>query len=122
MPKADQRAIRDYVSDFSADLLDLPPLAFVLIIGGTTASTVPAKLTTLEAEAGVPVKFMPTSLVAKLRHALPGPLLPKQFRDTVVKSDPVLDDSLVEIARDGLAGLEAVHANFVDGLKAISRS
>jgi hypothetical protein len=122
LPKADQRAIRDYVSEFSSDLSDLPSLAFVLIVGGKAAGTVPAKLEELEASAGVPVKFMPIGLVVKLRETLPGPVLPKQFREAVIHGDPVLDKSVVDASRAGLEKLTSTYATFVDGLKKLSSS
>jgi hypothetical protein len=119
-PKTDQRAIKDYVEEFSVELSDLPALAFVLIAGPQAAGTVPGKLKDLEAKTQLPIRFMPVRLIADLRKELPGPVLARSFRDAVLGGDPVLDAAVVHQVKVGLDELAATYSRFVDGLRAIS--
>jgi hypothetical protein len=120
LPMADQRALYDYVAEFSSALPDLPPLAFVLIVGPGAAGTVPDKLIRLEGRSGLPIKFIGADVLAKLRVNLPGPVLPKQFRDAVLGAGPILGEDLVVEMKSSLDGLVRTYSAFIDGLRQVA--
>lgn len=65
LPRSDQRALRDYASDFRQKLPDLPPLAMVLIVSWEAAATVPKKLERLQLEMELPVRFVPIKVLSE---------------------------------------------------------
>ncbi len=117
LPKDDQRALADYVEEYSVDLPDLPPLAFVLLVGYQAAKTLPRRLVDLEARAGVPVRFMQAGLLARLRDGISGPVSPSHFRDAVIRSEPVLGEEVLRKAKEAEETIAAAYKGFVENLR-----
>jgi hypothetical protein len=120
LPKVDQRALRDYAEDFQTKLPDLPSLDLLLLVGQDAAGTVPKKLEKLEQSIGRPVRFLPASVLIDFRRKLPGPVSPTVFKDALLASRPVIDDSLTERAKTAFDQVVSAYQQFVKGLRASS--
>lgn len=117
LPKADQRAIAEYVDATKKSLADLPKLAFVLLIGHGPAGTVAGKLGALEASVGVPIRFISAGDLAGLRQRLPGPLRAALFQQILLESEPVLASQELSKLPTKHSDLEQTYTEFVRGLR-----
>lgn len=117
LPKADQRAIAEYVDATRKSLADLPKLTFVLLVGHGPARTVDNKLGALETSAGVPLRFISAEDLANLREQLPGPLRATLFRQVLLGSEPVLSSPALSQLPKKLSNLEQTYTEFVRGLR-----
>jgi hypothetical protein len=120
LPKSDQRALKDYADEFESGLSDLPRLEFVLIVGQSAAGTVSAKLKELEARVGVPIRFAGADLIAAIRQQLSGPVVPRSFRDLMIKGDHILDSRIAGDLKLATDGLLSTYSEFINGLRKIS--
>jgi hypothetical protein len=119
-PKGDQRAIADYVRDLTKELPELPPLAFVLLVGPKPANTVPEKMGGLERQLGVPVRFAEAAVIAMLQQSMAGRISAQHFRDAVIASAPILSDSIADRLKETLDVVVAAYTSFVRTLRQVS--
>lgn len=120
LPRADQRALTDYARGFSERLPDLPPLEMILVVSFDAAGTVPNKLRALEADAKMPFRFVPISVLTACRENIPGPVSPHLFREVITSSDPIVGDEMPRKMKEASEGLSAAYLTFVRELRQIS--
>jgi len=120
LPTRDARAIEEYVSSVRSVLKTLPPLRLILIVSGDHTKTIQKKITELEANCGIPVRFCDVSVLQALRRQLPGPLDLSQFLKTCINANKVLSwqDAAHLIQSDN--AVRNAHAEFVEKLFAQS--
>jgi hypothetical protein len=116
LPTRDARAIEEYVSSARSVLKTLPPLRLILIVSGNHTKTIQKKITELEANCGIPVRFCDVSVLQALRRQLPGPLDLPQFLKTCTNSNKVLSwqDAAHLIQAD--TAIRNAHAEFIEKL------
>lgn len=112
LPKADRRAITDYVRDYRATP-DPPDLEFMLIVGSQPAPTVPKAMERLGTEIGLPVRFCGAALLAMLQQSAAGPIPPGRFKRAVCGPNHVLDESILDEVKEALDHVYATYASVV---------
>jgi len=119
-PKADQRAMVDYVRETARSLSDLPPLRFALIVGNGPAKKVEEKLAKLEAEVGLPLRFVDAEELADFRRQHNGLVRSDFLLDMVLNGGRVVatEDWEKLLSRHG--ALEETYAKFVRDMRSIS--
>ncbi|MET7284677.1 hypothetical protein [Streptomyces sp. NPDC005573] len=90
LPTDDRRALSEYIDDVRANLTTAPPLAFVLIVGGSAKEGIPAKLNRLELDSGVPIRFTSAQNLASLREALIGPTPATLLKKCILRAKGVV--------------------------------
>lgn len=119
LPKKDSRALIDYVRYFSESVPDIPPLSMVLLVGPEAAQTVPAKLSALQDEVNLPVRFIPVGVLSALRQSLAGPVPARVFQDAVREADPVVTPKIVDHVSNRLDGLSSAYSRFLGDLREV---
>jgi hypothetical protein len=117
LPKADQRAIADYVRQTVGSLADLPDLRCVLIVGHGPAGTVAGKLQTLETRIGVPLRFIDAVGLADLRKQMSGPVRADLLLQMLLEAGPVIGADDLKKLRERHSRLEATFVEFVRGMR-----
>lgn len=113
LPTDDERALLEYVRDVRENLTTMPPLAFVLIIAPKATSTIEAKLASIEAKAGTPIRLISGSDFAQLRESIAGPLMLGPFKNAVLTSTTRLLSNLPVEQRDAQRGIDKAHETLV---------
>lgn len=116
LPKKDFRALRDYVSDVKRSLSTLPPLSFVLVTGCEASKTLSAKLTYLENEASIPIRFIRAQQIAEIRERITGPLPVKMFAHLVLAGDKVLSKNFADQLVSCYEAEHKAHTTFVESM------
>jgi hypothetical protein len=116
LPAKDARALNDYVKDTLRSLGTLPPLAFVLIVGGRPSRTLRGKLAKLEVTAGVPVRYMTAQQLADIRERMVGPLPLGLFASVLLAGSHITADSLITKVIESYNLEQRAHSEFVEAL------
>ncbi|MGW4350150.1 hypothetical protein ACWEL8_34405 [Streptomyces sp. NPDC004690] len=90
LPTDDRRALSDYIDDVRANLTTAPPLAFVLIVGGSATEGISAKLNELELDSGVPIRFTSAQNLASFREDLLGPTPAALLKKCILRAKGVV--------------------------------
>lgn len=114
LPKKDARALREYVSDVRHSLSTLPPLGFVLILGGEPSRTLSDKLAELESQLNAPVRFLRSQQLADLRERIPGQLPLRVFCKEVLVGDRILGEEFVTTVATSYQNSQDAHKSFVE--------
>jgi hypothetical protein len=122
LPVDDERALREYVESSRANLVTLPPLRFLMIVGHRGSPSLARRLNLLEGRLGIPVRFCPAHILASLREAIPGPVPFQVFAESVVMHDPILGDGFVEAVQRAFELLQHGHTTFVRSMMSLSDS
>jgi hypothetical protein len=121
LPPRDERALAEYVDSFRTYMRDLPPLAFVLVVGPSPAPTAGEKFERLGRSVGMPVRFVDAAVLAKLREELVGPVSAPLFHDAISASAPVVPISAIEDLLAAERKTEAALRGFVNQLAEAQR-
>ena len=116
LPTKDSRAIAEYVSSVRSALKTLPPLRLVIVAGNTPAKTVAAKIGTLEAECGVPIRYCDALLLARLRREVPGPIDSSSFLRVCIAAGRILGSLEINQLIKSDTTLRDAHSDFVQTL------
>jgi hypothetical protein len=120
LPKDDQRALAAYTRETTRSLVDLPELKLVLLVGHGPAGTVGAKLEKLEAELGMPMRFVDVEHLTDLRKRQSSPLRLDFFLEALLRGDRVLTARSFDGLRERHSALQETYSSFVRGIRAIS--
>jgi hypothetical protein len=115
-PKADQRALRDYIADVMGSLTTLPPLRFALVAGPTPTSTVAGKVRALEARVSLPVRYTEVAHLVALREELPGPPPPRDLLNELLQADPVLPPTFGTDIGERYRRAQQAHVDLVEAM------
>lgn len=113
LPTSDQRALLEYVRKVQANLTTLPVLAFVLLVTPPVATTVERKLSSLQAEASLPIRLMTATRLAELREAIPGPIRVPIFRTAVLESPTRVLPSIAKIVVEDRKRITFAHESLI---------
>jgi hypothetical protein len=113
LPRDDARALLEYISEVQAGLTTLPPLRFVLMIGPAPSSTLEKKLQTLEAEAGLPIRFCTAREIAQLREVVAGPIPLRDFTEYLLLAPKVVPTGFAQAMRSRADQLRSSHEALV---------
>jgi hypothetical protein len=113
LPVADERAIGEYIHDVRRSLSTLPPLAFVLIVGGAAGPSLGTRLRRLEARHGIPVRFITGGALQRLDTMLPGPAPHGEFRDSIVAAEALVGNDVIGAIASRYKDLQDAHAMMI---------
>jgi hypothetical protein len=88
----------------------------VLIIAHTYSRTLDEKLARLEAQSGVPTRFLSAQLLADLRERIPGPLPLRVFTQELFAGGRILDSEFVRRVAEAYRLEQKAHQTFVEGM------
>lgn len=114
LPRKDFRALKEYVDDVRHTLHTLPALRFVLISAYKPSRTLRNKLRDLQAETGVPVRFISSKQISDLRENVIGPLPSDVFADKVLSSPYILEDGFASEIIKGHIAMHKAHTDFIE--------
>jgi hypothetical protein len=122
LPTADQRALREYVTEVQRTLTTLPALDFVLVVGHGGHSTLSDRVRQTEADLRVPLRFIAAPDLVSLREGLPGPVDYSLLRAELLRAAPVLDAAFAGTLSKAIASKHHAHQQFVAALLSSSNS
>ncbi|MFC3992634.1 hypothetical protein [Actinoplanes siamensis] len=115
LPTKDSRALEEYIQRTST-LTTIPPLRMVLIVGPAPASTIDAKLKSLEVATSVPIRYCEAAFLGSLRDSISGPLSFQDFLRELNLSMHVVDREVINKLRDADKSHRKIHTDFVTAL------
>lgn len=118
LPADDQRALLEYVADVQKNLLTLPALRLVLIVGPTAGRNLEKKLAETEAKARVPVRFISAKEFAELREMILGPLPVGEFLSQVLSNESRIIKEIAKPIFEAQRAVHTAHSNLVRTLLA----
>jgi hypothetical protein len=121
-PKADQRALLEYVQETKRSLIDLPPLRFAVLVGHGPGSTISAKLKELEGKAGIPLRFIAAADLAHLRGRHTGALRLDFFLETMMQATPVVSTDAWEQMLNRQSEFHETYTQFVRKMRTVGIS
>jgi hypothetical protein len=116
LPRKDFRALKEYVDDVRRTLYTLPPLRFVLISAYKPTKTLDNKLRELQADTGIPFRFISSQQIADLRENIIGLLPPDIFADKVLSSPYILEDDIVSEIEKKYTIMQKAHSDFIEAI------
>lgn len=114
LPRKDFRALKEYIDDVRHTLHTLPPLRFVLVSAYKSSRTLDSKLRELQADTGIPIRFISSQQIADLRENIIGILPPDIFADKILSSPQILDSDFVTEIEKRYSLMQKAHADFVE--------
>lgn len=115
LPTKDERAIIDYVNNFrsQSSFSIVPPLEFILIIGGEPSRTLSQKLQNLETRIKIPIRFCTASDIAQLREKILGPIPFLVLEKYVVKAPSIMPENWCNEIVNWIESKNKRYASFV---------
>lgn len=95
LPASDQRALREYVEQVRRNLVTLPSLVLVVIVGPDPGVALSGRLRECSADWNVPVRYLRAATLAAIRHHLPGPPELSDLLDRIRLGPEVVEPQLV---------------------------
>ena len=98
LPSKDERALSDYVDDVRKNLVLLPRLKLVLVVGYDSTNNLSKKLKNLENSTStpIPIRFCKAQDIARLRESIPGVIPVKELIDLMISMSHVVPSDFVE--------------------------
>jgi hypothetical protein len=118
LPTKDARALKEYVADIRRSLPTLPTLRFVLVVAHAPAARLEKKLAQLEADAGIPLRFLKAQQLADLRESITGPMPMRIFSEQILQSTHILGTDFVSSIVKGYNAEQDAHKQFVESMLA----
>lgn len=113
LPTKDSRAIQDYVAEIRRRMKSLPTLRLVLIVGQEPGKTLEAKLRTLQASTGLPVRFCHAREIANLCESFPISMSLALFIDTILHGSNVVSKATVNRIAEQSQKIQGAHVDLV---------
>ena len=113
LPARDQRALAEYVGAIRRNLITLPPLQLLLIVGPAPAGSISNRVRQTAAELGLPIRYCEARTLARLRTLIPGPLALADFLDRIVRGPEIVPRELPQDLYDAWKAREEAQSALI---------